>query len=80
MALTADGSLGSSPVAKRYGTVSLTLPGGAVREMTLAASLRPSGTGAYELFLSPVWKLSDGSMQQVRTLAGDALVGSSLNY
>ena len=79
MALTADGSLGSSPVAKRYGTLSLTLPGGTVRQVTLAASIRPSGTGAYELFLSPVWKLDDGSMQQVRTRAGKALVGSLFN-
>ena len=66
MALTADGSLGSTPVDKRYGTVSLTLPGGPVRQLTVAASLLPSAEGAYELFLSPVWKLEDGSMQQVR--------------
>ena len=80
--MTADGSLGSAELDKRYGTVSVTLPAGPVRQLTVAASVLPAADRTYELFFSPVWKLEDGSMQQVGALCsvqgwgGDAGVGS----
>ena len=46
--------------------MSVTLPGGPVQQLTVAASVLPSADGTYEMFLSPVWKLEDDSMQQVR--------------
>ncbi|XP_043224104.1 uncharacterized protein LOC122382611 isoform X2 [Amphibalanus amphitrite] len=66
VALTADGSLGSAALDKRYGTISVTLPAGPVRQLTVAASVLPSADRKYELFFSPVWKMEDGSMQQIR--------------
>ena len=86
MAVTADGSLGSAELDKRYGTVSVTLPAGPVRQLTVAASVLPAADRTYELFFSPVWKLEDGSMQQVGALCsvpgwgGDAAWGLQFGF
>ncbi|XP_037070978.1 uncharacterized protein LOC119092110 [Pollicipes pollicipes] len=66
LALTADGSLGVLPSDKRYGTVTLTLPAGPVQQLTVAASVQRSKPGVYETFFSPVWRLRDGTSQEIR--------------